>query len=181
METNFWRRCNDTSICFHFQSSQFSSLFNLPVLFHFSLSPISPLVIFWPSTRPKIPFKVMHQKEGTQSNDSYERKSRGWKFANKMGQAKKSHDTLIDWCTGREWPLNSMTVISAWWRWNMRFQKSSGRSSGRELLYNSVEFESQGEFQYSWRGRGECGKESHTQPTGPSGTQMEFGEQRSCW
>ena len=46
-----------------------------------------------------------------------------------MGEAKKSHDTLIDWRTGREWPLNCMTVISAWWRLNMRFQRSSGRSS----------------------------------------------------
>ena len=32
-----------------------------------------------------------------------------------------------EWCTGREWPLNCMTVISAWWRLNIRFQRSSGR------------------------------------------------------
>ena len=38
----------------------------------------------------------------------------------------KAHDTLIDWCTGREWPLNCMTVISAW-RSNMPFQRLSGR------------------------------------------------------
>ena len=88
-------------------------------------------VVFWPSTRPKMPFKVMHWKQVTHSNGSYERKSRGRKFANKMGQAKKSHDTLIDWRTGREWPLNCMTVISAWWRLNMRCQTSRGRSSGR--------------------------------------------------
>ena len=43
----------------------------------------------------------------------------------------KAHDTLIDWCTGREWPVNCMTVISAWWRSNMPFQRSSGRLSGR--------------------------------------------------
>ena len=35
--------------------------------------------------------------------------------------------TLIDWRTGREWSVNCMTVISAWWRSNMRFQRSSGR------------------------------------------------------
>ena len=87
-------------------------------------------VVFWPSTRPKMPFKVMHRKEVTHSNGSYERKSRGWKLADAMGRAKKSHDTLIDWRTGREWPLNCMTVISAWWRLNVRFQRSSGRSSG---------------------------------------------------
>ena len=40
---------------------------------------------------------------------------------------KNSHGTLIDWCTGREWPLKCMTVISAWWRLNIRFQRSSGR------------------------------------------------------
>ena len=88
-------------------------------------------VVFWPLTRPKMPFRVMHWKEVTHSSGSYERKSHGWKLADEMGWAKKSHDTLIDWCTGRELPLNCMTVISAWWRLNMRFQRSSGRSSGR--------------------------------------------------
>ena len=47
----------------------------------------------------------------------------------KWDEVKISHDTLIDWRTGREWPLNCMTVISAWWRLNIRFQRSSGRSS----------------------------------------------------
>ena len=47
---------------------------------------------------------------------------------------KNSHGTLIDWCTGREWPVNCMTVISAWWRSNMRFQKSSKRLSGRGTI-----------------------------------------------
>ena len=35
----------------------------------------------------------MHRKEVTHSNGSYERKSRGRKLANKMGQDKKSHET----------------------------------------------------------------------------------------
>ena len=39
----------------------------------------------------------------------------------------KAHDTLIDWCTRSEWPLNCMTVIFAWWRSNMPFQRLSGR------------------------------------------------------
>ena len=88
-------------------------------------------VEFWPSPRPKMPFKVMHRKEVTHSNGSYERKSCGRKLADEMGQGKKSHDTLIDWYTGREWPVNCMTVISAWWRSNMPFQRLSGRLSGR--------------------------------------------------
>ena len=93
---------------------------------------IGIVVVFWPSTRPKMPFRVMHRKEVTHSNGSYERKSRGRKLADEMGRGKKnSHGTLIDWCIGREWPVNCMTVISAWWRSNMRFQRSSRRLSGR--------------------------------------------------
>ena len=55
----------------------------------------------------------------------------------KSDEVKNSHGTLIDWCTGREWPLNCMTVISAWRRLNIRFQ----RRVGVERLYNSVEFD----------------------------------------
>ena len=40
-------------------------------------------------TRPKMPLKVMHRKEVTHSNGSYERKSRGRKLADEMGRAKK--------------------------------------------------------------------------------------------
>ena len=47
----------------------------------------------------------------------------GWQY----GTGLKSHGTVIDWCTGREWPVNCMTVISAWWRSNMPFQRVSGR------------------------------------------------------
>ena len=36
-------------------------------------------------TRLKMPFKVMHRKEVTHSNGSYERKSRGRKLADEMG------------------------------------------------------------------------------------------------
>ena len=40
-------------------------------------------------TRPKLPFKVIHRKEVTHSNGSYERKSRGRKLADEMGRGKK--------------------------------------------------------------------------------------------
>ena len=63
----------------------------------------------------------MHCKEVTHSDGSYEKKSRrrlSWKYGTEL----KSHGTLIDWYTGREWPLNCMIVISAWWRSNMSFQ-----------------------------------------------------------
>ena len=39
--------------------------------------------------------KVMHRKEVSHSNDSNERKSRGRKLADEMGQG-KANDTLID-------------------------------------------------------------------------------------
>ena len=40
-------------------------------------------------TRPKMPFKVMHQKEMTRSNGSYERKSHWRKLADEMGRGQK--------------------------------------------------------------------------------------------
>ena len=43
----------------------------------------------------------------------------GWQY----GTGLKSHGTVTDWCTGREWPVNCMTVIFAWWRSNMPFQR----------------------------------------------------------
>ena len=80
----------------------------------------------------------------------------------------KAHDTLIDWCTGREWSLKCMTVISAWRRSNMPFQRLSGRLNWR-LNY------------YITRGRrvGDekgCGKESHHPAEGAPGTPSEFGD-----
>ena len=104
-------------------------------------------------TRPKMPFKVMHRKEVTHSNGSYERKSRGRKLADEMGRGKKkSHDTLIDWRTGREWPLNCMAVISAWWRLNIRFQRSRGRSSVRwTIIYLSQDRTQASWVAASWR------------------------------
>ena len=70
--------------------------------------------------------------------------------------------TAIDWCTGREWPVNCMTVISARWQSNMPFQRqrkwhiSDGKLWGDiewaiELLYNSVKTGSR----IDWRPVGE--------------------------
>ena len=55
----------------------------------------------------------------------------GGNWLMKWDELKSSHGTLKDWCTGREWPVNCMTVISAWWRLNIRFQRLSGRSCRR--------------------------------------------------
>ena len=70
--------------------------------------------------------KVMHRTEVIYSDGSYEKKSRRRAWLTIWDKV-KSHGTLIDWCTGREWPVNCMTVISAWWRSNMSFQRLSGR------------------------------------------------------
>ena len=72
------------------------------------------IVVFWPLTRPKMPF----QGDAPEGNDTF--KWQSWeeiawrKLADEMGWAKKnSHGILIDWCTGREWPVKCMTVIPA--------------------------------------------------------------------
>ena len=85
------------------------------------------IVIYWHSTRPNMPF----QSDAPASN---RKKSRGRIWLTKWDKV-KAHDTLIDWFTGREWPLNCMTVISAWWRSNMPFKRLSGRLSGRLNYY----------------------------------------------
>ena len=64
-----------------------------------------------------------------------------------------------------------MTVISAWWRLNIRFKDSVGDRVGVELLFNSVEFgvpkQLQADFQTV---ETRCGMEGHTQPRGQSET-----------
>ena len=86
-------------------------LFQYPTKFNMPLNKCN-ILTFEPGQ--KCHSKVMHRKEVTYSNGSYERKSRGRKLADEMGRAKKFPCTLIDWCTGREWSVNCMTVISAW-------------------------------------------------------------------
>ena len=133
--------------------------------------------------------KVMHRKKVTHSDGSYEKKSRRQPWLTIWDKV-KSHGTLIDWCTRREWPLNSMTVISAWWWSNMPVQTRRkwhipawlamriDIEWAIELLYNSVETGSQwvGD-QMSWS-QDMVGKAT-TQQKGPSEPPMEFGDQTS--
>ena len=70
--------------------------------------------------------KVMHWKEVTHSDGSYGKKSRRRAWLT-IWDKLKSQCTVIDWCTGREWPVNCMKVISARWQLNMPFQRLSGR------------------------------------------------------
>ena len=89
------------------------------------------------------PRQTCHSKDGG-SAYSIRVGEIGWQY----GTGFKSHGTVTVWCTGREWPVNCMTVISAWWRFKHAIPKmaevhipmaSYGEIlSGRELLYNWV-------------------------------------------
>ena len=82
----------------------------------------------------------------------------GWQF----GAGLKSHGTVTNRCTGREWPVNCMAVITARWRSDTPFQRRRkwiflwpfmGRDwVSVELFYNSVhrKFNQFGD-QKSWR------------------------------
>ena len=84
-----------------------------------------------------MPFRVMHRKEVTHSNGSYERKSRGRKLADEMGRGKRK----FPWYTHRlkhrkrvtselhDSYFRLMTIKDAISK--MRFQRSSRRLSGR--------------------------------------------------
>ena len=95
-----------------------------------------------------------------------------WQYGARL----KSHGTVTNLCTGREWP------VSAWWRSNMPFQRQRkyifrwpvmGRDwVGVELLYNSVhrKFKEFGD-QKSWRN-------DAVEKTAPS---RELGSRASGW
>ena len=90
------------------------------------------LLVLYFDLRPKqiCHYKVIYRKEVTHSNGQWLKEIAWVDLADEMGQG-KAYDILIDWCSGRQWPVNCMTVISAGWRSSMPFQRSSGRSSGR--------------------------------------------------
>ena len=76
------------------------------------LAALLKTVVYWPSTRPNMLF----QRRGS---CIFHWRRRAWLT---IWDKVKSHGTVIDWCTGREWPMNCMTVISARWQSNMPFQ-----------------------------------------------------------
>ena len=118
------------------------------------------------------PRQICHSKDGG-SAYSIGVGELGWQY----GTGLKSHGTVTNWCTGREWPVNCMTVISAWWRSNMPFQRrGSAYSYGKlwgdiewaiELLYDSVKTGSQ----LVWR-QNVVEKASTQQRAGPPGLRL---------
>ena len=108
--------------------------------------------------------KVIRRKEVTHSDGSYEKKSRRQNWLKKWDKV-KSHGTLIDWCTGREWPVNCMTVISAWWRSNMPYQRLSRRLNYYITRWDRKSVSWRSEELETW-----CGRESHHPAEGAFGT-----------
>ena len=80
-------------------------------------------VVYWPSTWPNMPFQRQRKWHIPMATHGKKSRRRAWLT---IWDKVKSRSTVIDWCTGREWPVNCMTVISAWWRSNMPFQRLSG-------------------------------------------------------
>ena len=83
--------------------------------------------------------KVMLRKEMTHSYGQKSKEIAWADLADELRQGRNSHGTLIDWCTGREWPVNRITVISAW----CHSKDWVGDWVGVKLLYNSVKTGSQ--------------------------------------
>ena len=113
-------------------------------------------VVLRPLTRPKMPFKLMHRKEVTHSNGSYERKSRGRKLADEMGRGKKFpwythrlthrkrvtcelHDSLFRLMTIK----HAISKIERAIEWTLNYYITQSRQKSR------------------------CARESHTRPRGP--------------
>ena len=108
----------------------------------------------------------MHQKEVTHSNGSYERKSRGQKLADEMGQGKKFpcythrlmywkrvtcelHDSYFRWMT-----INHAIPKIEWAiEWALNYYIAQSRQKSRQLKF---------QLQLEMR----CGRESHTRPKG---------------
>ena len=114
-----------------------------------------------------MPFKVMHRKEVTHSNGSYERKSRGRKLADEMGRAKKnSHGTLQS-----DAPEVTSELHDSYFRLmtiKHSISKIEWASNDYIIQLSSTSQLSSGQRvpdSWSWR----CGRESHIRPKGPLG------------
>ena len=135
----------------------------------------SLILMFYIDLRPG---QTCHSKDG-ESAYSIGGDELGWR----CGTGLKSHGTLTNWCTGREWPVNCMTVISAWWRSNMPFQ---GRRKWHIPMTNHGEILSgrlnyyitrwRQEVSLVWRPdqlRTRCGRESQHPANGAPGPPVE--------
>ena len=97
----------------------------------------------------------------------------GGNWLMKWDEVKKNPDyTFKDWRTGREWPLNCMTVILAFMTIKHSISKIEWALNDYIIQLSST---SQSSCQESSRQlETRCVRESHTRPRGPSGTPMEW-------
>ena len=126
------------------------------------------ILTFWPGQ--KCHSKVMHRKEVTHSNGSYERKSRGRKLADERGRAKK-----FPWYTHRLMHRKRVTceLHDSYFRLMTIKHAIPKIEWAIELLYNSVKTGSQWVgVEMSWRQ--EVVKKATTQQNGPSGPPIEL-------
>ena len=77
----------------------------------------------------------------------------GWQY----GTGLKSHGTVTNWCTGRGWPVNCMTVISVRWWSKHAIPKTAKVAYSVGQLWEEIEWTSNyyilsaQEVQMSWR------------------------------
>ena len=119
---------------FNSNFSHFSLSLSLSLSLSHSFSLTHTHVIFWPSARAKRHSRCCTERKWHIPMAVRRGNRVDGNWLTKWDELKKSHDTLIDWRTGREWPLNCMTVISTWLRLNIRFKRSSGRSCGLWII-----------------------------------------------
>ena len=91
------------------------------VTWYYVYSSIAAILLYLTFDQPNMLFQGdALEGSDTYSNGSYGKKSRRRALVTIWDKV-KSHATVIDWCAGREWPVNCMTVISAWWQSNVPF------------------------------------------------------------
>ena len=117
-------------------------------------------------TRPKMPFKVMHWKEVTHSNGSYERKSREqmkwdevkkkipW-YSHRLTHRKRVTSELHDNYFRLMTIKLSISKIAWAIKWALNYYIAQSRQKSRQLSCSQLETR--------------CGRESHIRPKGPLG------------
>ena len=122
-------------------------------------------------------FKVMHRKEVTHSNASYERKSRGRKLADEMGRARKIpkvHYRVM------HWKRVASELHDSYFRlMTIKHSISKIEWASNDYITELTDEPEQLPVEFQTVG-GRCGRESHTRLRGPSDTPMEFGVQGRC-
>ena len=119
------------------------------------------ILTFWPSQ--KCHSKVMHRKEVTHSNGSYERKSRGRKLADEMGRAKK-----FPWYTHRLMHQKRVTseLHDSYFRLMIKHSISKIEWASNDYITQLSSTSQVVASRVAGQLEMRCGRESHTRPKG---------------